>query len=636
MKHTILVVDDDPRILQTFARNLKTTGYEVLTAPGGEEALQIYRREQPAIALVDVRMPGLDGFDVLQTIRKLNPDAEVILITGHGDMEMAIEALRAGASDFIPKPARPDVLRTALQRAESRLRLKEELTTAQEALRASEEHYRAITESAFVGVIVVAPNGELTFVNQAFAEMIGATPMALLGANLADLTSSEAFAQFEAHTERVRAGKRMQYETQLQHQQGRTLHVLASAAPLWEPDRRYKGTLVVLTNITEHKAAEMALKAERAKFKWVVELAIEGYVILNEVGHVRYANPQARLYLGLPPEPKPGETAPDFLTLVDQIYLRKPYAAWVSWPAPLPADAPAPRYLVQPETETREHLWLQVDVISMIPHGEDIYPPTEESYLVRLRDVTATIVTRNQMWSFEALINYKLRSSLGHLTGFLELLTADFDALSRDEIHQDVVDAYHSAQRLQAKIMDIFHYMDALKRLHDSADHCALTALPKIIERVEADLSLDDIEITWETPGEGPPEDSLAPLSLSTRAVELILFELCENAKKFHPQGKPNIELSVATTPEGARLRIGDNGITLAPEKITQMWQPYYQAEPHFTGETPGMGLGLAVVASMVWSSGGACQVYNRAEGEGIVVDITLPLVKEPAHQAAE
>ncbi len=631
MKHAILVVDDDPRILQTFARNLKATGYEVLTAPEGAEALQVYRREQPAIALVDVRMPGLDGFDVLQAIRKLNPEAEVILITGHGDMEMAIEALRAGASDFIPKPARPDVLRTALQRAESRLRLKEELTTAQEALRASEEHYRAITESAFVGVIVVAPDGELTFVNQAFAEMIGATPMALLGANLADLTTPEAFAQFEAHTERIRAGKRIQYETQIQHQkhEGRALHVLASAAPLWEPYRRYKGTLVVLTNITERKAAEMALKAERAKFKWVVELAVEGYAILNKAGQVRYANPQARLYLGLPPEPTsepasesaptPEETAPDFLTLADQLYLRKPYAAWASWPDPLPADAPAPRYLVQPETATCEHLWLQVDVISMMSNGE-------ESYLVRLRDVTATIVTRNQMWSFEALINYKLRSSLGHLTGFLELLNADFDTLSRDEIRQDVTDAYHGAQRLQAKIMDVFHYMDALDKPLNSDDHCALTALSEIIERVKTDLRIDDIEISWET-----PPSTLAALSLAPHAVELILFELCENAKKFHPQGEPHIQIEVAKamTPRGARLRIQDDGITLSPEKLTQMWQPYYQAEPRFTGETPGMGLGLAVVASLVWSSGGTCQAYNRSNGAGLVVDITLPSVEE-------
>lgn len=628
MRHKILVVDDDPRILQTFARNLKAAGYTVMTAPGGEEALQIYRCERPAIALVDVRMPGPDGFDVLQAIRKLNPDAEVILITGHGDMEMAIEALRAGASDFIPKPARPDVLRTALQRAESRLRLKEDLTTAQEALRASEEHYRAITESAFVGVIVVAPDGELTFVNQAFAEMIGAAPLALLGENLADLTSPEAFAQFQAHTERVRAGERIQYETQLQHQQhaSRLLHVLASAAPLREPDRSYKGTLVVLTNITERKAAELALRAERAKFKWVVELAVEGYVILDSAGGVRYANPQARLYLGLPPEPKPkpGETVPAFLTLADQFYLRKPYAAWASWPDPLPADAPAPRYLVQPETASREHLWLQVDVISMMSHGE-------ESFLVRLRDVTATIVTRNQMWSFEALINYKLRNSLGHLTGFLELLTADFDMLSREEIHQDVTDAYRGARRLQAKIMDIFHYMDALDRPHDSADHCALTALPKIVERVQADLQLDAIEITWEMPSDSPPT-----LALSTREVELILFELCENAKKFHPQGAPHIEIEVARamTPPGTRLRIQDDGITLSPEKINQMWQPYYQAEPRFTGETPGMGLGLAVVASLVWSSGGACQTYNRSSGAGIVVDITLP--SAPAHPAAE
>lgn len=130
----ILIVDDDPRVLRTFARNLTVSGYEVLTASRGAEALRIYDREQPSISMVDVRMPDMDGFAVLRAIRERNPAAEVILVTGHGDMSIAIDALRAGASDFIPKPVGQVTLETALQRAQERLRLKRELRRAQEAL----------------------------------------------------------------------------------------------------------------------------------------------------------------------------------------------------------------------------------------------------------------------------------------------------------------------------------------------------------------------------------------------------------------------------------------------------------------------------------------------------------------------
>ena len=139
----ILIVDDDPRVLRTFARNLAVSGYEVLTASRGDEALQVYDREEPVISMIDVRMPDMDGFALLRAIRERNPTAEVILVTGHGDMSIAIDALRAGASDFIPKPVGQVTLETALQRAQGRLHLKRELRAAQQAL---QEHATELEE----------------------------------------------------------------------------------------------------------------------------------------------------------------------------------------------------------------------------------------------------------------------------------------------------------------------------------------------------------------------------------------------------------------------------------------------------------------------------------------------------------
>ena len=131
---TILVADDDNRVLSTFARNLKMIGYSVITAGDGIEALQIYDRRRPDVVLADVRMPDIDGFEVLKAIRDRDAEAEVILVTGHGDMDVAIEALRSGASDFIPKPVEAATLEAALRRAGDRLRLKRELRTAQAEL----------------------------------------------------------------------------------------------------------------------------------------------------------------------------------------------------------------------------------------------------------------------------------------------------------------------------------------------------------------------------------------------------------------------------------------------------------------------------------------------------------------------
>ncbi len=134
MSVKILVVDDDARILNAFSRRLRLEGHTVITVDNGETALDLYAQENPDLVFTDVRMPPPDGFAVLQHIRKEDPDAEVILITGHSDMQMAIDALRAGATDFIPKPVDSTTLSNALRHALERLTLKRELRTAQEKL----------------------------------------------------------------------------------------------------------------------------------------------------------------------------------------------------------------------------------------------------------------------------------------------------------------------------------------------------------------------------------------------------------------------------------------------------------------------------------------------------------------------
>jgi signal transduction histidine kinase len=134
MSAKILIVDDDERILQTFARHLRLEGYTVLTTSNGAEAIQLFSQERPEVVFADVRMPPPDGLEVLRAIRKEALDAEVILITGHGDMELAIQALRSGASDFIPKPIATEMLEAALHRIWERVRLKQELRAAQAAL----------------------------------------------------------------------------------------------------------------------------------------------------------------------------------------------------------------------------------------------------------------------------------------------------------------------------------------------------------------------------------------------------------------------------------------------------------------------------------------------------------------------
>lgn len=119
----ILVIDDEKPTLKMFRLFLDVYGFEILTAESGEEGLEIFEREKPDIVLTDIKMPGMDGIEVLQTIKKKAPATEVIVITGHGDMDLAIQALNLDAADFINKPIQRQSLEQGLARASDRLKL---------------------------------------------------------------------------------------------------------------------------------------------------------------------------------------------------------------------------------------------------------------------------------------------------------------------------------------------------------------------------------------------------------------------------------------------------------------------------------------------------------------------------------
>lgn len=119
----VLVIDDEQPTLNMFRLLLSAYGYEALTAADGAEGVETFERERPGVVLTDVKMPVMDGIEVLRRIKDIDPNAEVIVITGHGDMDLAIRALNLDATDFINKPVQRQALSQALRRAEERIRV---------------------------------------------------------------------------------------------------------------------------------------------------------------------------------------------------------------------------------------------------------------------------------------------------------------------------------------------------------------------------------------------------------------------------------------------------------------------------------------------------------------------------------
>ena len=103
-KKTVLIVDDDQIVREQIEKELRREFFNAVIAHDGKTALEIFRREKIDIVILDVKLPDIDGLEVLGTIKKEKPDCEVIVITGWGSQEIAITALRKGAIDYIEKP----------------------------------------------------------------------------------------------------------------------------------------------------------------------------------------------------------------------------------------------------------------------------------------------------------------------------------------------------------------------------------------------------------------------------------------------------------------------------------------------------------------------------------------------------
>jgi signal transduction histidine kinase len=147
-EEAILLVDDEEGIRKVLGIYLEDAGYRVHRAASGQEALEIFGKVQPRIVLTDIKMPGMDGIELLQQLKRQNPDAEVIMITGHGEIDLAIRSLKFEATDFITKPIYPEALEIALKRAHERITLKAQLKAYTEGLeRLVEEKSRKLVEA---------------------------------------------------------------------------------------------------------------------------------------------------------------------------------------------------------------------------------------------------------------------------------------------------------------------------------------------------------------------------------------------------------------------------------------------------------------------------------------------------------
>lgn len=264
---TVLIADDEEDIRDGAERILKRIGYRVIKAARGDEAQRMVEVLRPDLVLLDLKMPGLDGMEVLKFIRELDVRILVIIITGFATVETAIEAMKRGAYDFIPKPFEPDQLRIVVNRTAEKIRLTREAEHLEmEKLRTlsdlgtEKSRIHTIVESLPDGVLVTNTSGQVVLMNPACRQLMGLGAEARPGNPIDAYISDEAFCRMVME---ISQGRILDYDD-LPAQEfalPNEKFLRARAQPVLGERRECLGAVVNLVDITALKIVDR-LKSE--------------------------------------------------------------------------------------------------------------------------------------------------------------------------------------------------------------------------------------------------------------------------------------------------------------------------------------------------------------------------------------
>ncbi len=269
---TILVVDDDVRMTQSVRELLAAYGYSSMTAGGGEEALRVLAEHDIDLMLLDLNMPGVDGYQVMRQVAEHHPGTDIVVISGETTFESATEALRNGAQDFLRKPYAPDRLIQILNGVLHKQRLEQNIREVNQRLEASENRYRFIVNNSPDIIYMLDDEGRFAFVNDRVTGLLGYKPEEILGKHYSELVHKEDLEKARYAFDERRTGVRASHDIELRllckdtslpyrYFESRSITIELNAMGMYQKkhsgdDKGFFGTYGVARDISERKRAE--------------------------------------------------------------------------------------------------------------------------------------------------------------------------------------------------------------------------------------------------------------------------------------------------------------------------------------------------------------------------------------------
>jgi PAS domain S-box-containing protein len=312
----ILVIDDEASTRDLLRVSLESDGYTVFVAENGPKGLEIFARELPSVVLTDIKMPGMDGIEVLRRVKEQSPDTEVIVITGHGEMDLAIKALQNEATDFIVKPIGEKALAAALLRSRERFwkdkKLREYIANLEKLIKDTTEELEKrhelehnLIQTSMDGIIANDRRGNLIIFNEGAERISGYTrEEAVSNIHVTQLYAEEVAKKVKKMiygSEYGGPGRLINYEVEVLTKNGEPVPILLSATLLYEEGREV-ATVGYFKDMREVKRLEREL-IKRYEFEHdLIQTSMDGIIANDRQGNIIIFNEGAQSIYGYTPE----------------------------------------------------------------------------------------------------------------------------------------------------------------------------------------------------------------------------------------------------------------------------------------------------------------------------------------------
>jgi len=262
MRERILIVDDEADIALILKLQLEDAGFETLRAKDGGEALEVLHREEFSLVLLDIKLPKLDGIQVLERLGSALQEMAVVMMTAHGSEDLAVESMKMGALDYISKPFSAEDLLKKVGRALEFNKTRKENLLLQHQLEEERKKMAAILAGMADMMVATDSDGRVISINQATANAVGIAVESPLGMPVEELLTSDLTPARLPCKVVLRTLSPCLDVSHSLHTRDRIIPVLSSATPLFAASGKLAGSVEILRDISHLKA----LEKEREEF----------------------------------------------------------------------------------------------------------------------------------------------------------------------------------------------------------------------------------------------------------------------------------------------------------------------------------------------------------------------------------